>query len=61
MRATQEKMQADIKQLKDQVSQILDVLEAMKNTKETPVAGHDEVISSYSLSTHPGLWQNSGV
>ena len=54
-------MQADIKQLKDQVSQILDVLEAMKNTKETPVAGHDEVISSYSLSTHPGLWQNSGV
>jgi len=50
----QETLQADLSQIKDQISQILEALAALKSVKETPVVRNEEATSSYPLTSHLG-------
>ena len=50
----QETLQADVSQIKDQISQILEALAALKSVKETPVVRNEVLTSSHPLALHLG-------
>jgi len=48
----QETLQADVNQIKDQMSQILEALAALQSARETPVIRNEEITSSYPPISH---------